>query len=66
MTSHTFHGIKSPIRAINLLEFPNTTRSDRFDSLVQQHVGLDFTHLPYDHELHLRIKSKRIPKNNAK
>ncbi|KAF7812439.1 uncharacterized protein G2W53_033415 [Senna tora] len=35
MTSCTSHAIKSPIRALNPLGFPNTTRSDRFDSLVQ-------------------------------
>ncbi|KAF7839114.1 ribonuclease H [Senna tora] len=29
MNSHTFHGITSPIRALNPLEFPNTKRSDR-------------------------------------
>ncbi|KAF7812427.1 uncharacterized protein G2W53_033403 [Senna tora] len=38
MASHSTHVIMSPIRALNQLGFPNTTRSDRFDSLVQQDV----------------------------
>ncbi|KAF7832926.1 uncharacterized protein G2W53_015259 [Senna tora] len=38
MTGHTFHAIASPVLPINPLGFPNTTRSDRFDSLVQQNV----------------------------
>ncbi|KAF7839150.1 uncharacterized protein G2W53_007632 [Senna tora] len=38
MASHTFDAIKSPIRALNPLGFTNTTRSDWFDSHVQQHV----------------------------
>ncbi|KAF7832040.1 uncharacterized protein G2W53_014373 [Senna tora] len=37
MTPHTFHAIKTPIQALNPLGFPNTTQSDRYDSLVQQH-----------------------------
>ncbi|KAF7821587.1 hypothetical protein G2W53_027042 [Senna tora] len=35
MTSHTFHGITSPIVAFNPLGFPNTTRSDRPNSCVK-------------------------------
>ncbi|KAF7839151.1 uncharacterized protein G2W53_007633 [Senna tora] len=38
MTSHSFHAITLPIRALNPLGFPNTTGSDRFYSLVQQPV----------------------------
>ncbi|KAF7842016.1 uncharacterized protein G2W53_004314 [Senna tora] len=38
MTSHMFHAITSPIRALNPLGFPNTMRSARFDSFGQQHV----------------------------
>ncbi|KAF7839158.1 uncharacterized protein G2W53_007640 [Senna tora] len=38
MTWNTFHAIKSPIRALNPLGLPTTTRSDRFDSLKQQHI----------------------------
>ncbi|KAF7802309.1 uncharacterized protein G2W53_041420 [Senna tora] len=38
MTSHSFHAITSPIRALNALGFPNTMRSDRFSSLLEQHV----------------------------
>ncbi|KAF7812425.1 uncharacterized protein G2W53_033401 [Senna tora] len=37
MTSHSFHEIKSAIRSLDPLGFPNTTRSDRFDPLLQQH-----------------------------
>ncbi|KAF7808148.1 uncharacterized protein G2W53_040309 [Senna tora] len=56
MTWRTFHAITSPIRALSLLGFPNTTQSNR----------RDLTHLPCDHEPHLSIKSTRIPKYNAK
>ncbi|KAF7807546.1 uncharacterized protein G2W53_039707 [Senna tora] len=52
----TFHVITIPIRELNQLGFPNTTRSDRHD----------LTHLPCDHEPHLSIKYTRIPKYNAK
>ncbi|KAF7842059.1 uncharacterized protein G2W53_004357 [Senna tora] len=38
MTSNTFQAIMSPIRELNPLGFPDTTRSDRFDSHVQQDV----------------------------
>ncbi|KAF7808120.1 uncharacterized protein G2W53_040281 [Senna tora] len=38
MSGHTFHEITRPTRALNPLGLPNTTQSDRFDSLVQQHV----------------------------
>ncbi|KAF7841523.1 uncharacterized protein G2W53_003821 [Senna tora] len=34
MTSHSFHAITTPIRALNPLGFANTTRSDRFDALL--------------------------------
>ncbi|KAF7842031.1 uncharacterized protein G2W53_004329 [Senna tora] len=37
-TRNTFHAITSPIQALNPLGFPNPTRSDQFDSLVQEHV----------------------------
>ncbi|KAF7808122.1 uncharacterized protein G2W53_040283 [Senna tora] len=38
MTWQTFHAITSLIRALKPLGFPNTTRSDRFDSLVEQRI----------------------------
>ncbi|KAF7842078.1 uncharacterized protein G2W53_004376 [Senna tora] len=38
MTLDTFQAITCPIRALNPLEFPYITGSDRFDSFVQQHV----------------------------
>ncbi|KAF7832234.1 uncharacterized protein G2W53_014567 [Senna tora] len=38
MTSDAVQVITSPIRALNPLGFPKTTRSDRFDALVQKHV----------------------------
>ncbi|KAF7832174.1 uncharacterized protein G2W53_014507 [Senna tora] len=38
MTSHTIVAITSAIRPLNPLGYPNIMRSDRFDSLVQQHV----------------------------
>ncbi|KAF7839161.1 uncharacterized protein G2W53_007643 [Senna tora] len=38
MTSHAIHAIKSAIRALNPLGFPNKMRSDRSDSIRQQHV----------------------------
>ncbi|KAF7812410.1 uncharacterized protein G2W53_033386 [Senna tora] len=34
MTSDTFQAMLSPIRALSPLGFPNTARSDQFDSLV--------------------------------
>ncbi|KAF7839163.1 uncharacterized protein G2W53_007645 [Senna tora] len=37
MTYHAIHAITSAIRALNPLGFPNKMRSDRFDSLGQQH-----------------------------
>ncbi|KAF7807562.1 uncharacterized protein G2W53_039723 [Senna tora] len=48
--------IKSPIRALNPLGFPNTTQSDRHD----------LTHIPCDHKPHSSNKSARIPTHNAK
>ncbi|KAF7832170.1 uncharacterized protein G2W53_014503 [Senna tora] len=42
MTCHIFHAIKSPIRALNTLGFPNTTRSDRFYSLAHNAFDLYF------------------------
>ncbi|KAF7808146.1 uncharacterized protein G2W53_040307 [Senna tora] len=56
MNWRTFHVITSPIRAIKLLGFPNTTRSDRHD----------FAYLPYDQEPHTNIKSTRILKYTVK
>ncbi|KAF7835557.1 uncharacterized protein G2W53_010416 [Senna tora] len=38
MASNTFLAITGLIHELNPLRFPNKTRSDRFDSLVQQHV----------------------------
>ncbi|KAF7807547.1 uncharacterized protein G2W53_039708 [Senna tora] len=52
----TFHAIRSPVRALNPIGFPNTTGSDRDD----------MRHLPCNHEPHSSIKSARIPKYNAK
>ncbi|KAF7832924.1 uncharacterized protein G2W53_015257 [Senna tora] len=56
MASHTIHAITCLIRALNPAGFPNTTRSDRHD----------LTHLPWDHEPNLSIKSTQIPTYNAK
>ncbi|KAF7839170.1 uncharacterized protein G2W53_007652 [Senna tora] len=42
MTSKSFHVIMNPIRALKPLGFTNTTQSDRFDSVVQQHVDFYF------------------------
>ncbi|KAF7832241.1 uncharacterized protein G2W53_014574 [Senna tora] len=38
MTLNAFQEITSPIRALNPPGFPNTMRSDRLDSLVQQQL----------------------------
>ncbi|KAF7835290.1 uncharacterized protein G2W53_010149 [Senna tora] len=56
MTSKSFNAMTNPIRALNQLGFPNTTRSDR----------QDFTLLPIGNEFYSSIKSTRIPKYNAK
>ncbi|KAF7808168.1 uncharacterized protein G2W53_040329 [Senna tora] len=52
----SFHAITSPIRAINPIGYPNTTRSDRDD----------LKHLTCDEVSQSSIKSARIPKYSVK